>query len=189
VLLAEIEAAASGPTPATDLAATVARLEASNAKLWRLVQQLQWISVNSRLRTCRYYIAPVSPRSGFAPEAESFLCSSALACARFPRLTPAHSGKGGVVAQMKEETAMQFVIGAQRRPAPTAALIHLLTSAPRKLHDWPAIALAKPAIHLTLNRHELELAGPVAIEPNVGRTKHIDIVMFPQLHLDDAPQA
>ena len=41
VLLAEIEAAASGPTPATDLAATVARLEASNAKLRRLVQQLQ----------------------------------------------------------------------------------------------------------------------------------------------------
>jgi hypothetical protein len=119
----------------------------------------------------------------------SFLCSSALACARFPRLTPAHSGKGGVVAQMKEETAMHFVIGAQRRPASTTALIHLLTSAPRKLHDWPAIALAKPAIHLTLNRHELELAGPVAIEPNVGRTKHIDIVTFPQLHLDDAPQA
>jgi hypothetical protein len=40
-LLAEIEAAASGPTPATDLAATVARLEASNAELRRLVQQLR----------------------------------------------------------------------------------------------------------------------------------------------------
>jgi hypothetical protein len=40
-LLAEIEAAASRPTPATDLAATVARLEASNAELRRVVQQLQ----------------------------------------------------------------------------------------------------------------------------------------------------
>jgi hypothetical protein len=81
------------------------------------------------------------------------------------------------------------VIAAQRRPASTAALIHLLTSAPRKLHDWPAIRLAKPAIHLTLNHHELELAGPIAIEPNAARTKHIDIVTFPQLHLNDAPQA
>jgi len=40
-LLAEIEAAASGPTPVTDLAATVAKLEASSAGLRRLVQQLQ----------------------------------------------------------------------------------------------------------------------------------------------------
>lgn len=41
VLLAEIEAAASGPTPATDLAATVFRLEKSNAELRRLVHQLR----------------------------------------------------------------------------------------------------------------------------------------------------
>jgi len=71
---------------------------------------------------------------------------------------------------MKEETAMQFVIGAQRRPDATAALIHLLRSAPRRLHDWPAVAFAKPAIHLALNRHELELSGPIAIVSFVSRT-------------------
>src|SRR5487761_776372 len=40
-LLAEIEAAASRPTPATDLAATVARLEASNAELRGVIRQLR----------------------------------------------------------------------------------------------------------------------------------------------------
>jgi hypothetical protein len=40
-VLAEIEAAASGPTPAADLSATVARLEASNAELRRVIRQLQ----------------------------------------------------------------------------------------------------------------------------------------------------
>ncbi len=40
-LLAEIEAAASRPTPATDLAATVAQLEASNAELRPIIRQLQ----------------------------------------------------------------------------------------------------------------------------------------------------
>jgi hypothetical protein len=40
-LLAEIEAAASRPTPATDLAATVARLEGSNAELRAIIRQLQ----------------------------------------------------------------------------------------------------------------------------------------------------
>jgi hypothetical protein len=40
-LLAEIEEAATRPTPAADLAATVARLERSNAELRRIVCQLQ----------------------------------------------------------------------------------------------------------------------------------------------------
>jgi hypothetical protein len=40
-LLAEIEAAANRPTPMNDLAATVARLGASNAELRRVVQQLR----------------------------------------------------------------------------------------------------------------------------------------------------
>jgi hypothetical protein len=40
-LLTEIEAAASGPTPATDLTATVARLEASNGELRAIIRQLQ----------------------------------------------------------------------------------------------------------------------------------------------------
>ncbi len=40
-LLTEIEAAALRPTPATDLAATVARLEGSNAELRRALRQLQ----------------------------------------------------------------------------------------------------------------------------------------------------
>jgi hypothetical protein len=40
-LRAEIEAAASRPTPAGDLAATVARLEASNTELRRALRQLQ----------------------------------------------------------------------------------------------------------------------------------------------------
>jgi hypothetical protein len=40
-LLAEIAAAASGPTPASDLAATVARLEASNAELRQVIHQLK----------------------------------------------------------------------------------------------------------------------------------------------------
>jgi hypothetical protein len=40
-LLAEIEAAASRATPATDLAATVARLEGSNAELRAIIRQLQ----------------------------------------------------------------------------------------------------------------------------------------------------
>jgi hypothetical protein len=40
-LLAEIEAAASGPTPAADLVATVARLEASNAELRAVIRRLQ----------------------------------------------------------------------------------------------------------------------------------------------------
>jgi hypothetical protein len=40
-LLAEIEAAATGPTPASDLAATVARLEANNAELRGVIRQLR----------------------------------------------------------------------------------------------------------------------------------------------------
>jgi hypothetical protein len=40
-LLAEIEAAASRPTPVADLAATVARLEARNAELRTIIRQLQ----------------------------------------------------------------------------------------------------------------------------------------------------
>src|SRR5712692_4426496 len=40
-LLAEIETAASHPTPTADLAATVARLEASNAELRTIIRQLQ----------------------------------------------------------------------------------------------------------------------------------------------------
>jgi hypothetical protein len=40
-LLAEIEAAASGPTPAADLAATVATLEAKNTELRRVIHQLK----------------------------------------------------------------------------------------------------------------------------------------------------
>jgi hypothetical protein len=40
-LLLEIEAAASRPTPASDLAATVARLEANNSELRRVIHQLQ----------------------------------------------------------------------------------------------------------------------------------------------------
>jgi hypothetical protein len=40
-LLAEIEGAASRPTPAADLAATVARLEARNAELRTIIRQLQ----------------------------------------------------------------------------------------------------------------------------------------------------
>jgi hypothetical protein len=40
-LLAEIEAAASGPMPAADLAATVTRLEASNSELRRVIHQLK----------------------------------------------------------------------------------------------------------------------------------------------------
>ena len=40
-LLAEIEAAASGPTPAADLVATVATLEGSNRQLRRLIHQLK----------------------------------------------------------------------------------------------------------------------------------------------------
>ena len=40
-LLTEIEAAASRPTPATDLAATIAPLEANNRELRRVIHQLQ----------------------------------------------------------------------------------------------------------------------------------------------------
>jgi predicted RNase H-like nuclease (RuvC/YqgF family) len=40
-MLGEIEAAASRPTTASDLGSTVARLEASNAELRRIIQQLQ----------------------------------------------------------------------------------------------------------------------------------------------------
>jgi hypothetical protein len=40
-LLTEIEAAASGPTPTADLAATVAKLEANNTELRRVVHQLR----------------------------------------------------------------------------------------------------------------------------------------------------
>ncbi len=40
-LLAEIEAAASHPSPAADLGATVAKLQASNVELRRLIRQLQ----------------------------------------------------------------------------------------------------------------------------------------------------
>jgi hypothetical protein len=40
-LLAEVEAAATHSTPAADLAATIARLEASNAELRTIIRQLQ----------------------------------------------------------------------------------------------------------------------------------------------------
>lgn len=40
-LLAEIEAAVSRPTPPADLAATLARLEASNAELRSVIRQLE----------------------------------------------------------------------------------------------------------------------------------------------------
>ncbi len=74
-LLAEIEAAASGPTPATDLAATVTRLEASNAELRRLVQQLQMdkrnlatenLSLLHRARLAEERLPRSRPRAFFA---------------------------------------------------------------------------------------------------------------------------
>jgi hypothetical protein len=40
-LLAEIEEAATRPTPAADLAATVSKFKASNAELRRIIRQLQ----------------------------------------------------------------------------------------------------------------------------------------------------
>jgi hypothetical protein len=40
-LLADIEAAASSPTPAANLATSVVRLEASNAELRAIIRQLQ----------------------------------------------------------------------------------------------------------------------------------------------------
>jgi hypothetical protein len=66
-LLAEIEAAASRPTPAAELAATVARLEARNAELRTIIRNYRSTSAIWRPRTSRCCTARASPRIGSVP--------------------------------------------------------------------------------------------------------------------------
>jgi len=99
--------------------------------------------------------------------------------ARFPHRALAHSGKSGVVAQMKEQPTAQPVIGVEFRPASATGRIHLPIPSPRKLHYRSTVTFRNPAIHPTLHRDEAKLAGPIAVEPNVAAPQHLDILKLP----------
>lgn len=194
-LLAEIEAAASRPTPATDLAATVARLEASKPNCGESSSNCRSTSAIWRPRTCRCFIARALPRidsvpaiarlprakahpQWHRPPRTSFQSKCAVRV-WFPDRALAHSGKSGIVAQMKEQPAAQPAIGVQFRPASAAGRIHLVISGPRKLHYRCTVTFGNPAIYPTLHCDEAKHAGPTAVEPNVAAPQHVDILKLP----------